>query len=378
MRGQVSGSAERLLSNASPLPIDARLWEPTPCSRRGLAARRANLTEIADSCINSPVGTRTITLVVLAAVFMTIAAGSSAAPGNLRARNGALLFDAIDASTGTVQIFQASASGTGLKQLTSTTGKIWNEDPSFSANARTIYFDSLDRSTTAPSHIYRMAANGKNRKLADRPSAPTHVWPAVNKNGSSVAVVQYGKNGLAVIATMNANGSNLKVVANATRLQGYGAPDYAPTGSRLAFYRVTYHNNGQGIAKSDLFIRNGNRNTDITVRSSAQFFNPSWAPNGNLLLAIRGPHAIVSMRPNGTGIRVLTTISGAHTSIGDAVYSPDGKKIAYMQCTGDCGDPELHGQGSIWVMNANGSGKRRVFNGGTAVQPANRLSWGMS
>lgn len=141
---------------------------------------------------------------------------------------------------------------------------------------------------------------------------------------------------------------------------------------------MTYHNNGQGIAKSDLFIRNGNRNTDITVRSSAQFFNPSWAPNGNLLLAIRGPHAIVSMRPNGTGIRVLTTISGAHTSIGDAVYSPDGKKIAYMQCTGDCGDPELHGQGSIWVMNANGSGKRRVFNGGTAVQPANRLSWGMS
>lgn len=29
-------------------------------------------------------------------------------------------------------------------------------------------------------------------------------------------------------------------------------------------------------------------------------------------------------------------------------------------------------------MNANGSGKRRVFNGGNGVQPANRLSWGVS
>jgi hypothetical protein len=42
---------------------------------------------------------------------------------------------------------------------------------------------------------------------------------------------------------------------------------------------------------------------------------------------------------------------------------------------GDCGDPELQGQGSIWVMNANGSGKRRVFNGANGVQPADRLAW---
>jgi Tol biopolymer transport system component len=83
------------------------------------------------------------------------------------------------------------------------------------------------------------------------------------------------------------------------------------------------------------------------------------------------------MRPNGTGVRVLTTVSGAETGIVHAVYSPDGTKIAYLQCAGDCGDPSLRGQGSIWVMNANGSGKRRVFNGGNGVQPADRLSWGV-
>ena len=141
---------------------------------------------------------------------------------------------------------------------------------------------------------------------------------------------------------------------------------------------MTYNRSGQGFAKSNLFVWNGTRNTNITANSPALFFDPAWAPNGNTLLAIRGQRTIVSMKPNGTGIRVLTTVSGAQTFITDLVYSPNGKKIAYLQCTGDCGDPNLTGQGSIWVMNANGSGKQRVFNGANGVQPANRLSWAVA
>jgi Tol biopolymer transport system component len=316
-------------------------------------------------------------LFVFAALFAAIAGGSSPARASFPGNNGVLAFDAVDGDTNTVQIFKASAGGTGLKQLTTTTGAVWNEDPSFSANGQTIYFDSLDRATTRPSHIYRMNANGTGRQLADRASAPTHVWPSVSRSGSALAVVQYGKSGQSVIATMKSNGANRKVVSSATRLQSAGSPEYAPSGSRLAFYRVTYNKSGQGIAKSDLFVRNGRRNTNITAHRSAKFFAPSWAPNGRRLLALRGQRTIVSMRPNGTGVRVLTSVSGAETGIVDAVYSPDGRKIAYLQCTGDCGDPSLRGQGSIWVMNANGSGKRRVFNGGNGVQPANRLSWGV-
>jgi Tol biopolymer transport system component len=315
-------------------------------------------------------------LAVLAAMLLAMADVSTAAGGTFPGRNGALVFDAVDGVTGSVQIFKVSPAGTGLKQLTTTTGTVWNEDPTFSANGRTIYFDSLDRATTNPSHIYRMNANGKRRRLADGARAPTHVWPSVNRAGSALAVVQYGANGRAVIATMKTSGANRKVIANATRLQGNGGPAWAPTGGRLSFYRVTYNKNGQGFAKANLFVRSGTRNTNITARRPAKFFGASWAPNGRMLVAVRGQRTIVSMKPNGTGLRVLTRVSGAHTSITDVVYSPNGRKIAYLQCIGDCGDPRLRGQGSIWVMNANGSGKRRVFNGGTPVQPANRLSWG--
>jgi Tol biopolymer transport system component len=317
----------------------------------------------------------TMKVFVLAALFAALVGGSSPAWGSFPGQNGLLAFDALDAETRTVQIFTVSAGGTGLDQLTTTTGAVWNEDPNFSANGQTIYFDSLDRATNRPSHIYRMNANGTGRQLADQASAPTHVWPSINRSGSALAVVQYGAGGQSVIATMRANGANRKTVAGATRLQSAGSPEYAPSGARLAFYRVTYNKNGQGIAKSDLFVRNGGRNTNITPRLSAKFFSPSWAPGGQKLLALRGQGTIVSMRPNGTGVRVLTNVSGAETGIVDAVYSPDGKKIAYLQCAGDCGDPQLQGQGSIWVMNANGSGKQRVFNGGNGVQPASRLSW---
>jgi Tol biopolymer transport system component len=84
------------------------------------------------------------------------------------------------------------------------------------------------------------------------------------------------------------------------------------------------------------------------------------------------------MNPDGTGASVLTSVPGAQRSVEDAVYSPDGKQIAYLRCIGDCGDPGLQGQGSIWVMNNDGTGKHRLFNGGNGIQPANRLSWGVA
>jgi hypothetical protein len=174
------------------------------------------------------------------------------------------------------------------------------------------------------------------------------------------------------------NGRARKVVGSATKRQSAGGPDYAPSGTRLAWYRVTYNKNGQGFAASDLFVRNGTHNTNITRRSSAKFFSVSWAPNGKGLIAIRGQRTLVWMRPDGSGARVLTSVSGANTGLASAVYSPDGTKIAYLQCAGDCGDPQLQGQGSIWVMNANGSRKQRIYNGGNGVQPADRLSWSVS
>jgi Tol biopolymer transport system component len=320
-------------------------------------------------------GARTAIVTVTAVTAMAVA--STASAGTFPGRNGPIAFDALNQTDGTVQIYRMSPTGKGLKELTSTTGRVWNEDPDFSANGRRIYFDSLDRATTNPAQIYRMTSNGKSRQLADAKKGPADVWPSINRAGSTVAVLSYPKGGASAITTMRTDGRNRKVIARANGNQGVGSAAFAPSGGRLAYVRVTYGKNGQGVAKSALLVRNGKRTTNVTARLRGKFFGPAWSPNGRRILALRGQATLVSMTPKGTGLRVLTNVKGQETSIASAVYSPNGKQIAYLQCVGDCGDPQLKGQGSIWVMNANGSGKHRVFNGGNGTQPSARLTWGV-
>ena len=173
---------------------------------------------------------RTIRLLSFAALYAAIVSGSSAAAATFPGRNGVLAFDAVVARTRSIQIFKISAAGKALNQLTTTTGAVWNEDPAFSPDGRWVYFSSFNRATNNPSLIYRIDANGKNRQLKDQLSAPTHVWPTINKRGSSLAVVQYGMTSSSTIATMKTNGASRKVIAGATRLQSNGSPDYAPSG----------------------------------------------------------------------------------------------------------------------------------------------------
>ena len=92
-----------------------------------------------------------VRFLVLTALCAAITGAPSAVAGTFPGRNGVLVLDAVHRATRTVQIFQVSPGGIGLKQLTMTTGAVWNEDPTFSANGQTIYFDSLDRSTTGGS-----------------------------------------------------------------------------------------------------------------------------------------------------------------------------------------------------------------------------------
>ena len=172
------------------------------------------------------------------------------------------------------------------------------------------------------------------------------------------------------------------MLARAGKRQDNYTPKYAPTGARILFNRVTYGIH-TGFVRSDLLIINAaGRSTNITRRTTARFFSPNWAPDGNAIVAVRGAtmSQIVSMTPSGGDVRLLATLEGGG-GISSPTYSPDGSKIAFLVCDGDCGDPLVmdEGVGSIWVMNADGSNAHAIFEQmpDSSVQPFGTLDWGV-
>ena len=311
----------------------------------------------------------------LVAAVLVVAAASPAA-ATFPGENGPLVFSGLDLETGTVQIYRMEATGGVPTRLTAPSGNVWNECPSWSADGQLIYFDTIDRSTADPAHIYRMNATGESRAPVDDPEAPTHLCPTVNSSGSQIAALEYADDGSEGIVVMNADGSDRKIVAGAAANQDNYGPKFAPDGPGILFYQVTFGQNT--IASSDLmivypsgYIRN------ITQGDDDFFISPSWSPRGDTILAVRGADAdeIVQMSSSGDKVRSLLKVPGA--SLGDPTFSPDGSKIAFAQCVGDCGDPSLQGTGSIWVMNADGSNLTQILDQDATGVQALTLDWGV-
>jgi Tol biopolymer transport system component len=312
----------------------------------------------------------------LAVAFLALVAASPAAatfPGT----NGALVFGGLDLASGSTQVYRVGPNGTNLTRLTTPSGAIFNECPSWAADGRLIYFDRVDRSTSLPAHIYRMNATGGSRVLADDETAPAHLCPTVNRSGTRITAIEYPDAGGEGIISMNSDGSDRQTVASAGANQDNYGPQFAPSGGRILFNQVTYGENN--VQRSDLLIVDPpGRTVNITQNGSDLYTDPSWSPDASTILAVRGAagNEIVRMSATGSNIRTLTEVTGA--TLGSPTFSPDGSKIAFTSCVGDCGDPDLHGIGSVWVMNADGSGVRQILDQATAgVQADGSLDWGV-
>jgi Tol biopolymer transport system component len=67
-----------------------------------------------------------------------------------------------------------------------------------------------------------------------------------------------------------------------------------------------------------------------------------------------GQTGIITVRPDGTDARVLTTPASMHAT--GAAWSPNGRRLAFTMYPAD-----RDGPGQIWIMRADGSGKRMVI-----------------
>jgi TolB protein len=125
-------------------------------------------------------------------------------------------------------------------------------------------------------------------------------------------------------------------------------PSWAPGGHQIA-YRDSRH----GFNRNDeLYVidADGRRAMNIT-RSPENEWSPSWSPDGGLIAYYSGE--LWAMRPDGTHAHAITDVEGEYPA-----WSPDGTKLAFMS-----GAPDARGidpNYDVFVVNRDGSGLRRL------------------
>ena len=225
-----------------------------------------------------------------------------------------------------------SASGGRVRRLTHGPN---DSTPAWSPDGRTVAFVRSDVNGVVQKLALVRAAGGPVRRIFGGRDAEIGRTPQWSPSGRLLAVSAHS--GVYVIRVRD---------RAATRLRRRGDwPAWSPDGRRIAF-----------TSGSSIFVMNANGSGVRRVRTEngSEFDDgPHWSPDGKALVystvLLQSDFEIFSVRPDGTDLRQLT-----HNTAQDwmPAWSPSRRRIAFVR------------GGWIWLMRADGTGARRLFQGG--------------
>jgi len=304
---------------------------------------------------------------VLAIAGAALLAAAAPASATFPGANGRIFFTArAPASDSGCGIASVGPNGTGYNCV-----HPFGRDPAVSpGNSRIAFVDGNELV-----EVYSSDMGGRGvRRLTHAPGEfPSSYSPVFSPDSNSILFAKYGGDtGVDGVYVMNADGSAERQLTS----DGGQEPTFSPNGAQIAYERngILVANPDGGAAQRILEDQN-----HVTTTPPGHYLEdngePSWAPDGSRIAFSRRARTdtficdpappncagtqtddqqdVFTMNPDGGDIRRLTSTPGRDEV--DPAYSPDGRMIAYYRRPD--GDNE---RGEIWVMNADGTGQRRV------------------
>jgi TolB protein len=258
-------------------------------------------------------------------------------------------------------LYVMNADGTGLRRLTRNATLAAGADPIWSPDGRKLVFvkrPPRSGATCGPAgrckdEIYVIHADGTGLRRLTR-NTVKDFRPVWSPDGGKIAFVRVRGNQTANIYVMNADGSGQRRLTPTLRRSPWVELAWSPDWTKIAFIASASYR-GAG----DIFVMNadgsGLRNVTNTVTTSFDF---AWSPDGRRIAyldyeGLHGPSAsapLYVVNADGTGKRRLT--GPLMVDLGPPSWSLDGQTIAF---TGRGGD--------IYTVHADGTGLRKLTRG---------------
>jgi Tol biopolymer transport system component len=298
-----------------------------------------------------------VTLAVLAA--MPAAPASAAFPG----RNARLAFQHWDALNNLGEIHTITATGGGDLDLTATP-LIEDRDPAWSADGTRIAFR---RAGAGVDQLWVM--DGAGGALAVVPGSGTASSPAFSPGGKRLVYECWVPFTTETdLCLRNVDGSNFTLLT-ATAGISERDPVWSPDGTRIVYSRELPAGAGSFLVSIELKTLSS---TAITPPVAGTYDGwPDWSPDSGQIVFSRfvsgsgSGGAIRTMKATGGKSALVTApVPGSDSHHTMPVWSPDGKKIAYVHLDDD------ESWGYIYTIAPDGTGNTQItFGPGTDEVP---------